>query len=376
MRPHEMRTSLRTAYDARFSLGQYRGMGRFLRLLIDGHEKSFFGLCASGEGDPSLNLIASGPRFYPFWEQFSVPRLLRNHSMDVFLAPYNTAPLRLPRRVRLVLVVHDLIFLDRLPFSQSLYQNAGGLYRRLVAPQAVRRSERILTVSSFTSNRLTAVLGVEPGRIRVIPNSVDEAWFFAGGAHKTTDRYVLVVAGEAPSKNLLRGLAAFACCLSLRKDESLKLKVAGVKEKYHPLYRAEAHRLGIAERVEFLSYLPDEEMRRLYRNAALFLMPSLAEGFGIPVLEAMASGTPVAASASTCLQEVGGNAVRYFNPISIEDMAASMRDILNDPALQIAMSESGRMQARKFHPALVREQVHGFWAELESARAPGGVCLR
>jgi glycosyltransferase involved in cell wall biosynthesis len=367
-----MSTSLRTAYDARFSLGQYRGMGRFLRLLIDGREKSFLGLCASGEGDPSLNLIASGSKFYPFWEQFRVPRLLRSHNMDVFLAPYNTAPLRLPRRVRLVLVVHDLIFLDHLPLSQSLYQNAGGLYRRLVVPQAVRRSEIILTVSSYTSNRLTAVLGVEPGRIRVIPNSIDEPWFFAGAARKTFDRYVLVVAGEAPSKNLLRGLVAFARCVSLLKDESLKLKVAGVKGKFHPLYRAEAHRLGIAERVEFLSYLPDEEMRRLYRNAALFLMPSLAEGFGIPVLEAMASGTPVAASASTCLQEVGGNAVRYFNPILIEDMAATMRDILSDPALQAAMSEGGLLQARKFHPARVREQVDGFWAELESAPAPGG----
>jgi glycosyltransferase involved in cell wall biosynthesis len=375
-RRREMSRSLRAAYDARFSLGHYRGMGRFLRLLIDGREKDFLGLCARGEGAPSLNLIASGSRFYPLWEQFSVPRLLRNQNIEVFLAPYNTAPLRLPRAVRLVLVVHDLIFLDRLSLSRSLYQNAGSLYRRLIVPQAVRRSHVIVTVSRYTSNRLTAVLGVAPSRIRVIPNSLDEAWFLADTAHRTAHRYVLVVAGEAPSKNLPRGLAAFARCVSLLKDDSLELKVAGVKEKFHRLFRAEARRLGVADRVDFLRYLPDEEMRSLYRNATLFLMPSLAEGFGIPVLEAMASGTPVAASASTCLQEVGGNAVRYFDPISIEDMAATMRDILTNPALQAAMSEAGSVQAKKFHPTLVRQQVHSFWAELESARAPGELALR
>jgi glycosyltransferase involved in cell wall biosynthesis len=111
-------------------------------------------------------------------------------------------------------------------------------------------------------------------------------------------------------------------------------------------------------------------MRSLYQQAALFVMPSLSEGFGIPVLEAMACGLPVAASSSTCLQEVGGDAARYFDPFSIEDIAATMHEILADAALQIWMSEQGRIQARKFHPDVVRALVRTFWAELEGTEKP------
>jgi len=119
--------------------------------------------------------------------------------------------------------------------------------------------------------------------------------------------------------------------------------------------------------VDFLRYIPDPEMLLLFQNAKLFIMPSISEGFGIPVLEAMAIGLPVAASSSTCLQEVGGEAARYFDPFSIEDMAATMQEILADSALRVKMSEQGRIQSWKFHPNAVREQIGAFWAELAEA---------
>ena len=130
------------------------------------------------------------------------------------------------------------------------------------------------------------------------------------------------------------------------------------------LFQAEASALGVSDFVDFLHYIPDSEMRCLFQQGTLFVMPSISEGFGIPVLEAMACGLPVAASSSTCLQEVGGEAARYFDPFSIEDIAATMREILDAPALQAKMSEQGRIQSRKFHPNVVREQVRSFWTEL------------
>jgi glycosyltransferase involved in cell wall biosynthesis len=188
--------------------------------------------------------------------------------------------------------------------------------------------------------------------------------------HATTPHYVLAVSGVGPSKNLSRAIAAFAKCRDLSEDSRLRLKVAGVKERFHPVFQAEARQLGVADFVDILSYISDAEMHGLFQHAKLFIMPSIAEGFGIPVLEAMASGVPVAASSSTCLQEVGGEAARYFDPFSVVDMAETMHEILLNPTLQEKMSEQGRIQSRKFHPDVVSEQIRAFWEELEGSAIP------
>ena len=361
-----MSRSLRIAYDARLAIGEYRGMGRFLRQLIAGRERDFIGLCADGEQDRSLALIASGSRPYPLWEQISLPSVLRKQKVDVFLAPYNTAPLHLPANLKLVLVVHDLIFMEKLPLSRSLYQNSGRLYRKLVVPTAVRHADRLVTVSHFTARELVSQFGIRQERIRVIHNSISEVWFNEQSIVVPAERYVLMVAGEAPSKNLARAIRAFAQCRDLEKDLGLRLKVVGVKSAFHHVFQNVAQECGAAGQIDFLGYIPDSELRSLYRNAALFVMPSLSEGFGIPVLEAMASGVPVAASGRTSLPEIGGDAALYFDPELIEQMANIMHEILSTPSLRDRMSESGRAQARKFHPSRIRLDIDAFWSELDT----------
>jgi glycosyltransferase involved in cell wall biosynthesis len=149
--------------------------------------------------------------------------------------------------------------------------------------------------------------------------------------------------------------------------------VAGVKEKFHPAFQAESAALGIANYVDFLGYISESAMHRLFQQAALFIMPSLAEGFGIPILEAMASGVPVAASSATSLPEVAGTAAVYFDPYSTDDMAATMNEILSDSALQASMSAKGRIQSQQFHPDAAGLKVSQFWAELcEIARIEPG----
>lgn len=358
----------RIAYDARFSLGEYRGMGHYLRTLIAGREQELMGLCATGEADPKLRLVADGFRPYPLWEQISIPRLLRRYRPDVFLAPYNTAPVAMPAGTALVLVIHDLIFMHPLPVSRSAFQNGGRMYRRLVVPRAVRRADLILTVSQFTARQLGGRFGVDLRRIRVIPVSLAEDWYETGP--REPQDYVLMVSGEAPSKNLSRGLRAFARLHERRQHRNLRLKIAGVKASFHEGFRAEAERLGIAKLVEFLPFLREEDVKRLYRNAALFFMPSLAEGFGIPVLEAMASGVPVVCSNATSLPEVGGDAALYFDPLSEEHMCAILHQTLDDSVLRERMAERGLIQARRFHPEVVRSQIQEFWQELAKAVEP------
>lgn len=351
----------RIAYDARLSLGQYRGMGRFLRQLIAGHERDFVGFSATGEQDPSLNLVSSGFHFFPLWEQLSIPSLARQHNIDLFLAPYNTGPLRLPHHVKLLLVVHDLIYLEPLPPSVSLYQNLGRAYRRIIAPRVLGRANTIVTVSNYSKERLVTRFGVAPSKIWVIPNSLDDRWFTLDSQPHLNDSYIFMVAGEAPNKNLKRALEAYALYRVTNKDASRGLKVAGVKSGFHQVFRSHAQNLGINEHVDFLPYLSDSEICTLYRGAELFVMPSLMEGFGIPVVEAMASDIPVLASSTTSLPEVGGEAARYFDPTSVQGMAQAISDLMADPAARLQMSKLGREQVRKFHPEVVNRKIREFW---------------
>lgn len=339
-------------------------MGRFLRHLIAGHEQEFLGFCASGEGDPSLNLIARGFRFFPLWEQISIPSLVRRFRTDLFVAPYNTGPLRLPKSVTLLLVVHDLIFLEDLPSSPSIYQNLGRVYRRAITPRILNRANVIVTVSNFSKEQLVTRYGVSEQKIRVIPNTLEDKWFHPSKNDRDRERYILMVSGQAPSKNLGRALESYSIYLKRVGDKAARLKVAGVDRNFHRIYFSLAERLGVDDELELLDYLPDSEMLKLYQGAELFWFPSLMEGFGIPVLEAMASGAPVLASASTSLPEVGGNAAMYADPRSITGMADALSTVMADSALRQAMSAAGREQAAKFHPDVVQQRIRQLWISL------------
>ena len=365
-----MTNDVRIAYDARFAIGQYRGMGRYLRRLIAGREQELLGFCAGGEYDHALRLVADGPSFYPLWEQVAIPRLVRRHGIEVFIAPYNTAPLTLPRETSLVLIVHDLIYMQSSAASRSMYQNSGRIYRRLIVPHAIHRADVIITVSKFTASSIVARFGIELERITILPNSIGQEWFASSASAVQTQEYVLTVAGEAPSKNLHRAIEAFAACCDAGANPCLRMKVAGVKPAFHGTFAAQARALGIGDRVEFLPYLGDQEMRDIYRGASALFMPSLAEGFGIPVLEAMASGIPVAASNVSSLPEIGGDAACYFDPLSTRDMAESLLRILGDSGLRARLVDLGRIQARKLHPSVVHAAVQDFWSDLGQLERP------
>jgi glycosyltransferase involved in cell wall biosynthesis len=352
------------AYDARMAIGQFRGMGRFLRQLIAGYEREFLGFCASGEGDPSLNLIARGFRFFPLWEQVSIPSLVREFRTDLFVAPYNTGPLRLPKTVKLLLVVHDLIFLEDLPSSPSMYQNLGRAYRRVITPRILDRANAVLTVSNFSKERLVTRCGVSDHKICVIPNTLEDKWFQPSKNARDRKPYIFVVSGQAPSKNLAGALESFALYAKRFGDKAARLKVAGVDRSFHEIYRSLANRLGVGGQVELLEYLPDSEVLKLYQGAELFWFPSLMEGFGIPILEAMASGTPVLASASTSLPEVAGNAAIYVDPRSVTDMADALSSVMTDADLRQDMSAAGREQVAKFHPDVVKQRIRQLWISL------------
>ena len=331
-------------------------------------QAEYLGLSADGENNSELNLVSEGFHFYPLWEQISLPRRIRELNLDVFLAPYNTAPLRLPASTRLILVVHDLIYMEplrRLPLSSSVYQNFGRLYRRLVVPWAVRRASVVITDSEFSKREIISWFGTAPERVRVIPVSILTSWYVSSVVPlQARDNYILCVGGESPNKNLHRALLAYARACALLQQKAPRLVIAGVSAGAQAKFEEIARGAGVASSVEFTSYVPLPALQDLYRRARLVLVPSILEGFGIPVLESMASGTPVVCSNAASLPEVAADAAVFFDPANVEEMAVTLAEVLDEPALQQDMIARGLLQAKQFHPEVVSRSWERFWSEI------------
>jgi glycosyltransferase involved in cell wall biosynthesis len=365
---------LRVAYDAQAFLSPSGGLGKGaqLRNLLGPYPYTFAGFATEGKSYSEHPLIQRGLPRYQIWQQFVLPFLLRQWRADVFLAPYNTAPLMIPGRTKLILVLHDVILLERLSGS-TFRQRMRDDFRRFLIPRAVSRAHIVLTVSYYSKQRI--MQRFPSARVQVIPCSIPRSWFVGRYERRPYERenYILAVTSNAPHKNPRRALQAYAQFVA-RSDRSIvpHLRVVGLSNSAAE-FRRYAASLQIDDLVHIEPYLSESGLQALYRRAQAVLFPSLMEGFGIPVLEAMASGTPVIASNATSLPEVGGSAANYFNPTDVAAMAAAIKQVLENPARRQKMIELGLSQANKFHPDTVGPQVQAFWDALAAER-PGTRC--
>lgn len=358
------------AVDARWMVGSYRGMGRYAHALIKPVASNVLAVLPRAYPAAAYPAVQTGASFFPYWEQVVLPKLCARHGIDHLLCPYNTAPLHLPPSTQLTLVVHDLIYLEswhRLPPSVSAYQTMGRVYRRLVVPRAAAKATRLLTVSEYTKSQISERFSIAKECIRVIPNSLDERWYVdAPLPLNQRQPCLLTVAGEAPSKNLsslIRAFAAFRQAAGKAADECT-LRVVGIKPAYQRHFRHIAAAAGVASWVAFEPFLDEPALRHLYREAWLFVMPSLYEGFGIPLLEAMASGTPVVCSNTTSLPEVVGDAGWMFDPRDVDDMASTLHSAWMDERGRCERADLGLIRARVYSRAAVAETIADFWGAM------------
>jgi len=229
--------------------------------------------------------------------------------LDVVHYPLTTPipPLDLPT----VVTLHDVQHLD-LP---QLFGRGERLFRRVFYDRASRRADLVLVPSEFVRERAIARLGLDPARVRVCPHGVDHDAFRPGDGGR--ERFLLYPAKTWPHKNHERLLAAFALLHAEEPDLRLVLTGGGTEKLAGPLG------------VEARGLVPADELAGLFRRAAALVFPSLHEGFGTPVLEAMASGTPVAAARAGSLPEVCGDAAVLFDPQDPEAIAAGVREALS-----------------------------------------------
>lgn len=279
------------------------------------------------------------------WLQTVLPLRLIGDKATVLLSPVPEG-LFLPV-VPQVIVVHDILPLH---FPKE-YPRQQYYFRHLV-PAILKRARRIVAVSEQTRRDVSTFYGITGPKVQVVPNGYDTQRYRPGIASQGVkdkyglQRYVLFVGNLLPHKNLCTLLQAFA---HIADRTAHRLVIAGKKDpRYYPALEAQAKALGLQERALFLDYVPGEELPALYAGADACILPSLYEGFGLPVLEAMACGTPVIASRTSAIPEVAGKAALLFDPYDVRDMAQAIAAVLSDPNRQETMRRQGLVHVTQF----------------------------
>jgi glycosyltransferase involved in cell wall biosynthesis len=234
-----------------------------------------------------------------------------------------------------VVTVHDLSFES----DPELMGRRDRLMFRTFVPRSARRAERVLTVSERTRRDLVEHYGIAEEKIVVTPNGVDPI-FQPNGSAPNGSAYVLFVGGIQPRKDPVTAIEALA-----RMDEDLRLVLVGDEKRGGDELRSAIRRLGLERRVELAGYVEHEGLAALYRGAACLVFPSRYEGFGLPVLEAMASGTPVVATTAGAVPEIAGDAAVLVQPGDPEALAEGIREALGDRERLVA---AGLERARRF----------------------------
>jgi glycosyltransferase involved in cell wall biosynthesis len=248
---------------------------------------------------------------------------------------------------RYVFTVHDLNHLDLAANSGFLKR----LYYRVVLRRACRRAARVLTVSEFSRGRIIQWSGVAPSQVVNVGNGVSAPFGPSGAAYRPGYRYLFCVGNRKSHKNELRLLQAFGAAPI---DPAIRLLFSGWAS---PELSAQVRDLGLAERVHFLGRLEDEALAEIYRGAVALVFPSLYEGFGLPVLEAMACGTPVLTSNQTALPEVAGDAALLVDPLDCASIACGIGRVVNDVELAKELAARGLRRVEFFSWDAVAEKV-------------------
>lgn len=309
-----------------------------------------------------IETIILGRHNYFSWEQKVLPKAVKNDGIDVLWCPYNTAPLNV--KCRTVLSVHDIIYMSAsLGSAHSLYKKLGIIYRRMNVPKAVKKAAQIITVSRFSASEITRTFRSAEGKLSVIyhgspdpeeyqeDNETEEFPVSCG----ITKPYILGFGSLESRKNSFMLIKVFEDLPDNIKN-TYKLVLFGFRgyegsEQYRYI---KEHNIG---NIVVLGYVSEKEKEMLYRKAQMFVFPSLSEGFGIPVLEAFANGTPVITSDTTSLPEVAGDAAILTDPTDADALSRAIIQLAQDSGLCERLSEAGRTRAEKFDWSTAAEQI-------------------
>lgn len=304
------------------------------------------------------------------WEQFALPGRLYRDGVDVFHAPAYVMPVLATTPT--VLTLHDL-FAINLP--QLCRRTNASHYRRLV-PKSVRRARAVVTPSHAVKRETVDTFAdLESDRVRVVPWGVSDRFRPVEDAARREEvalkyglpkRFLLHVGRAEPKKNLFQLIQVYFAATAVAKLPH-RLVLAGPSDRSTPKVDRFVREHGIEERVVRTGFVDDEDLPVVYSMAEALVFPSVAEGFGFPVLEAMACGAPVIASDIRSLRELGGDAARYLPPGDLPAWREGLEQALADPDGLAALGRAGRGRARAFTWAAHAEALLGLYREVYEA---------
>ena len=309
----------------------------------------------------NVHIIEIGNNFYPLWEQFSLPRAVNQLNLDMLHCTSNTAPIRC--KVPLILTLHDIIFLEpRDKSNKSFYQDMGWRYRRFVVPRILKKCKRIITVSDFEYNNIITKLQIPEEKMVMIYNGYNK-WFrpvedteLIYQQYIEEPGYFFFLGNTDPKKNTERTLIAYSKYLEM-SDVKRKLLMADLDRGYLDEIIDRNDIGNIRDHIVMPGYIKNADLPYIYNNAFAFLYTSLRESFGIPLLEAMACGTPVITSNTSSMPEIGGSEVIMVNPLNTNEITEKMLLLEKDKALYQKQKDIGIIRAQQFSWEYTAEQL-------------------
>ena len=365
-----MSKELKIGIDARFFGPKQKGLGRYVKKLVENLEKTdldnqYFiflrkdNFLNYNPKNNNFKKVLADYKWYGFKEQILFPFKIRKHKIDLMHFPHFNVPLLYFNPF--IITIHDLI-LKRFPTSRAsalipAYYWLKNLVYQIVIFSAIKRSKKIIAVSNYTKNDILKYFKVKSDKIKVIYEGaplksqrprLDEYTLPPSerkgcSSQGTASRYLLYVGNAYPHKNLERLILSFNKLIEDKKD--LYLILVGEIDYF---YKKIQDKFSDSKKIIFTDFISDKELVALYKNASIYVFPSLYEGFGLPPLEAMSCGVPVVCSQASCLPEILENSAIYFDPEDINDMAEKIKYVLDNEKIQKQLISNGFEQIKKY----------------------------